>query len=93
MQSNSIPTLRKLANIITEAVDTIERAYARSGVDLPALEVPFNAADPAEALRQDPVVSAATMELMAATSQIAATVCNPATAILNASQSVRLWKV
>ncbi|KAJ7911049.1 O-methyltransferase [Mycena leptocephala] len=87
---NSIPTLRKLANIIIEAVDTIEHAYARSGVDLPALEVPFNAADPVEALRQDPVVSGATMELMAATSQIAATVCNPATAISNASQSFHI---
>jgi outer membrane protein TolC len=90
MQSKSISTLRQLANVITEAVDTMEREYARSDVDLPSLEATFNADDPAEALRQNPMVSVAIMDLMAAASQIAATVCNPVTAALNAAQAVRL---
>ncbi|KAJ7153303.1 O-methyltransferase [Mycena filopes] len=82
----AISTLRLLTNIIHNAVDTIEDTYLRSKLDFPSLDEPFDPAAPGEALRQDPAVSMAALDLIAAASQIAATVSNPTTAIVNASQ-------
>ncbi|KAJ6523384.1 hypothetical protein DFH09DRAFT_1096651 [Mycena vulgaris] len=88
MQSQAIPTLRLLANIITEAVKTMEAMYMRAEQHLPSLGIPFNPEDPAESLAQDPDVAAAVMEIIAAASQITATVTNPPMATLNAAQAV-----
>ncbi|KAJ7982955.1 S-adenosyl-L-methionine-dependent methyltransferase, partial [Mycena polygramma] len=87
MQSKSIQTLKALSKIIVNAVDTMELAYADAEVDFPSLEDPFEAAGPGEAMRQDSLVSGAVQNLMAAAAQIVATVANPVTAILNASQA------
>ncbi|KAJ7167796.1 O-methyltransferase [Mycena filopes] len=57
---------------------------------LPSLDVPMNPADPAEALQQDPVVAAATLDIIAATSQLSATVCSPVVSMLNAAQAFHI---
>ncbi|KAJ7115443.1 O-methyltransferase [Mycena epipterygia] len=81
----SIPTLRLLANVITDAVNTMERVYGKAGMSLPSLDEPFNPQDPAEALRQDAEVSAAVKNIVAASAQISATVCDPVRVAINTS--------
>ncbi|KAJ6613840.1 hypothetical protein B0H10DRAFT_2221950 [Mycena sp. CBHHK59/15] len=83
----SIPTLRRLANIITDAVNTMERVYGKVGMPLPSLDEPFHPQDPAETLRQDTEVSAAVKNLMAAAAQISATVCDPMAVAVNTSHA------
>ncbi|KAF7341723.1 hypothetical protein MSAN_02070800 [Mycena sanguinolenta] len=90
MGSVGIPTLRRLANIINEAIDTIEGVYAEAEMPLPSLNAPFDPTDPAEALMQNPAVEGASMNIMAAVSQLSATVFSPAASALNASQAVRI---
>ncbi|KAF8182513.1 O-methyltransferase [Mycena galopus ATCC 62051] len=90
MGSIGIPTLRRLANIINEAVDKMETAYTGAEQPLPSLDVPFNPNDPAEAVLQDPIVAGAVLNIMAAASQLSATVCSPASSALNASQAFHI---
>ncbi|KAJ7898807.1 hypothetical protein B0H14DRAFT_3554195 [Mycena olivaceomarginata] len=87
---NSISTLRQLSNIIADAVDDIERAYKGSGKALPSLDHPFDAKDPFEALLKDAAVSAATKNIMAATAQLSAAVCDPRRGAVNMSKSFLL---
>ncbi|KAJ6595363.1 O-methyltransferase [Mycena sp. CBHHK59/15] len=86
----SILTLRRLANIITDAVNTMERVYGQVGMPLPSLDEPFHPQDPAETLRQDTEVSAAVKNLMAAAAQISATVCDPMRTVVNTSHAFLL---
>ncbi|KAJ6586721.1 O-methyltransferase [Mycena sp. CBHHK59/15] len=86
----SISALRLLSNIIAQAVDTIEGVYADAGVALPALDEPFNPKDPAEAVRQDPDVAAATMNLVAAAAQIAAAVRDPVMSAMSNAHSFQI---
>ncbi|KAJ6580434.1 O-methyltransferase [Mycena vulgaris] len=83
-------TLRRLANIITNAVDAMERVYECSGVPLPSLDEPFNPQDPVESLAQDPEVLAASMNLAAAAAQITATVWDPRRIIVNTANAFHL---
>ncbi|KAF7296946.1 Methyltransf-2 domain-containing protein [Mycena indigotica] len=81
----AVSTLRALLNLMTEAVDTIEGAYAAAKAPLPVLDDPYDPQTPSEALRADPVVASATTILIAAAAQITATVRNPVhTAVLTA---------
>jgi hypothetical protein len=91
MGSIGILTLRRLANIINEAIDNIESIYAQAEMPLPSLDLPFDPADPAEAILQDPIVVAAALNIMAAASQLSATVCSPVASVLNALQAVRSY--
>jgi hypothetical protein len=91
MGSIGMTTLRRLANIINEAVDNMESVYSKAEMPLPSLDTPFNPADPAEAVLQDPVVAGAVLNIMAAASQLSATVCSPVVSALNASQAVRTY--
>jgi hypothetical protein len=84
----SISTLRLLANIINDAVSTMERVYTQTGVLLPSLDDPFNPDDPAESLRQDKEVFTAVKNIRAAAAQISATVCDPARVVLNTANAV-----
>ncbi|KAF7359926.1 hypothetical protein MVEN_00718600 [Mycena venus] len=86
----SISTLRRLASIITDSVDSMERVYASSGMPLPSLDEPFNQHDPGEALRQDPEVSNAVKNIMAAAAQISATVCDPMRLVVDTSRAFHL---
>ncbi|KAJ6626054.1 O-methyltransferase [Mycena sp. CBHHK59/15] len=81
----SIPTLRLLANIITESVNTMERVYTKAGMPLPSLDESFHRQDPAEALRQNSEISAAVKNLMAAAAQLTATVCDPVVMVVNSA--------
>ncbi|KAF7343087.1 hypothetical protein MVEN_01739100 [Mycena venus] len=86
----SVPTLRRLANIIADSVATMEHVYEDAGMPLPSLDEPFNPKDPAEALRQDPKVSDAVKNLIAAAAQITATVCDPMRVAVNTSHAFHL---
>ncbi|KAJ7876529.1 O-methyltransferase [Mycena olivaceomarginata] len=86
----SISTLRLLANIINDAVSTMERVYTQTGVLLPSLDDPFNPDDPAESLRQDKEVFTAVKNIRAAAAQISATVCDPARVVLNTANAFHL---
>jgi hypothetical protein len=66
----------------------MERVYAQSGMSLPSLDEPFDPQDPAEALRQDPEVSNAVKNVVAAAAQISATVCDPMRVAVNTSHAV-----
>ncbi|KAJ7640556.1 hypothetical protein B0H17DRAFT_1216570 [Mycena rosella] len=76
-------TFHLLADIISQAVDTIEDVYATAGLDVPSLDESFNPASPAEALRRHPLVSAATLDLVVAAGQIAAIAQDPVISALN----------
>lgn len=89
-QMTSKSTLRILADIISEAVDTIEGVYTTAGQELPSLDDSFNPKAPAETLRQDPVVSAATLNLVAAAGQIAAVMQDPVLSALNNAHAVSI---
>ncbi|KAF7349735.1 hypothetical protein MSAN_01700300 [Mycena sanguinolenta] len=90
MRSIGISTLRRLANIINEAIDEIEGVYAAADMSLPSLEAPFDPADPAEALLQNPIVEGATLNIMAAAAQLSATVASPVVSAFNASQAFHI---
>nr|GAT44743.1 predicted protein [Mycena chlorophos] len=83
MAANGISTLRALLNVMSDAVDTIEGVYTSANLPIPSLNEPYNPSDPSEALRADPIVAAASTNLIAAAAQITATVRNPVhTAVL-----------
>ncbi|KAF7358237.1 hypothetical protein MVEN_00872500 [Mycena venus] len=90
MSTTGLLTLRRLSGIITESLDTIEQVYAHAKLPLPSLNAPFDPADPAEAVRQDPVVMTEILNIMAATSQMSATLCNPAAAVVNTSMAFHI---
>ncbi|KAJ7863601.1 O-methyltransferase [Mycena olivaceomarginata] len=85
-----ISMLRQLSNIISDAVDDIERTYEASGKALPSIDQPFDQNDPAEALLKDARVSSATKNIMAAAAQLSATVCDPRRGAVNMSKSFLL---
>ncbi|KAF7349746.1 hypothetical protein MSAN_01701500 [Mycena sanguinolenta] len=90
MRSCGISTLRLLANIINVAIDEIEGVYAAADIPLPSLDAPFNPADPAEALLQNPIVESATLNIIAAAAQLSATVGSPTVSAFNASRVYHL---
>ncbi|KAF7335899.1 hypothetical protein MSAN_02326900 [Mycena sanguinolenta] len=90
MRSCGISTLRRLANIIYEAIDDIEGVYATADIPLPSLDAPFNPVDPTEALLQNPTVEGATLNIIAAAAQLSATVASPAVSAFNASHAFHI---
>ncbi|KAJ7117169.1 O-methyltransferase [Mycena epipterygia] len=81
----SLSTLRLLANIILDGVDTMERIYLESGTPLPSLAHPFDPEDPAEALRKNPEVNVAIKNIVAAAGQITAVVSDPVRLVINSA--------
>ncbi|KAJ7289387.1 O-methyltransferase [Mycena rebaudengoi] len=79
---DSLSTLRALADIIAESLAVMERAYKHSELTPPSLDEPFNAEDPAEAIRSEPAVAEAIMNIVAAAGQLSATVRDPTVWIL-----------
>ncbi|KAJ7354145.1 O-methyltransferase, partial [Mycena albidolilacea] len=88
----SISALRRYSDIISTAVDDIERAYTSSGIALPSLDDsgPFDENDPAEVLRQNAAVSAAAKNIIAAAAHISATVSDPRWVAVNMAKSYHL---
>ncbi|KAF7362921.1 hypothetical protein MVEN_00643100 [Mycena venus] len=68
----------------------MERVYTHSGMSPPSLDEPFNAQDPAEALRQEPEVLDAIRNIVAAAAQISATVCDPMRVAVNTSHAFHI---
>ncbi|KAF8192239.1 O-methyltransferase [Mycena galopus ATCC 62051] len=79
----SISTLRMLANIITQAVDTMEQVYTNAAMPLPSLDQPFEGDSPAENLRQNSEVVGPVKNIIAAAAQLTATVTDPVMMALN----------
>ncbi|KAF7302711.1 hypothetical protein HMN09_00906000 [Mycena chlorophos] len=90
MATDGLTTMRALAKIINESLDTVEAAYSKAGVKVPSLDAPFDPANPAEKVREEPAVATAFLNIMAATSQLGATVRAPAASVLDASQSFHI---
>ncbi|KAJ7090594.1 O-methyltransferase [Mycena crocata] len=88
MQSISI--LRLLSDLISESVSSIENAYAAAGLALPSLDKPFSPKDPAEQLKQDPIVSEAVTNIIAAAGQLTATVRDPVASALASAHAFQL---
>jgi hypothetical protein len=80
---DSPSSLRRLSNIIAQAVTYIEVEYAKASAPLPSLDESFNPTTPAEAVGMQPAAFAASSMIIAAAAQITATVSNPALAIIN----------
>ncbi|KAJ7142268.1 O-methyltransferase [Mycena epipterygia] len=81
----SLSTLRLLANIITDGVQTMERVYLETGTPLPSLDGTFDRDDLMEVLRRTPDVSAAIKNIVAAAGQITAMVADPISVITNST--------
>ncbi|KAF7304523.1 Methyltransf-2 domain-containing protein [Mycena chlorophos] len=87
-----VSTLRQLASLITDSVDTLESVYLARGVALPS-DITLPTTGPGDndaaqaALRQDPGVIAAVSTIMAAAAQLSAQVCDPVITARNAAQS------
>ncbi|KAJ6604019.1 O-methyltransferase [Mycena sp. CBHHK59/15] len=77
-------------SVSTLPVTTVEREYKNAGLTPPSLDEAFNPQDPAEALRRDPVVSTAVMNLVAAAGQIAAVVREPVISALNNAHAFQI---
>ncbi|KAJ6553095.1 O-methyltransferase [Mycena capillaripes] len=82
--------LRSLSDIIAGAVTTIEGTYKDVGFTPPSLDDPFNPHNPAEALRQDPGITEAVLNLIAAAGQIASIMQNPVASVLNACHAYHI---
>ncbi|KAF7333786.1 hypothetical protein MVEN_02335400 [Mycena venus] len=78
MSTTRLLTLCRLSGIITESLDTIEQVYAHA--KLP----------PSVAECTHPVVMTEILNIMAATSQMSATLCNPAAAVVNTSMAFHI---
>jgi hypothetical protein len=85
---DSFFTLRALSDIIVESLAVMERAYKSSELTPPSLDQPFNAEDPAEAIRSEPAVAEAIMNIVAAAGQLSATVRDPTVWILAQAHAV-----
>ncbi|KAJ7252096.1 S-adenosyl-L-methionine-dependent methyltransferase [Mycena haematopus] len=86
----SVSTLRLLANLISQAVDTIEGIYATTNATPPPLNKPWDPKDPSEAKGLDPAVMEAKTILVAAAAQLVATVRDPMSTFLSISDGVPL---
>ncbi|KAJ7167795.1 O-methyltransferase [Mycena filopes] len=87
---DSISTLRRLSNIITDAVNTIEDVYTAAQMPLPSLGRPFNENDPAETLQEQGEVADAIKNIIAAAAQISATLCDPSRFAVNTAHAFLL---
>ncbi|KAF8180028.1 O-methyltransferase [Mycena galopus ATCC 62051] len=86
----SVSALRLLANLISQAVDTIEGVYVAANATPPPLNKPWDPKDPSEALGQDPAVMEAKTKLIAAAAQLMATARDPISTLLSISDGVPL---
>lgn len=84
----SVSSLRALSDIIADSVTQIEQCYAKASATVPLLDEPFNPANQAEAVAMDPAVGAASALIIAAASQLTATVRHPALSLMNGALSV-----
>ena len=80
--------LRRLANILSDAVTRIDEKYALADLEFPVLDKPFDEKDPAWRLLSDPDVVPLSSVIVAAADQLIASVRHPMQAVLDMAQSV-----
>jgi hypothetical protein len=80
--------LRRLANIISDAVTQIDEKYASANLEFPTLDKPFNAKDPASLLLSDPDVIPLSSVIVAAADQLIASARHPMQAVFDIAQAV-----
>lgn len=80
--------MRLLGDLINASIDKIEARVADASVAFPSLDEPFNPGNEAESVLLDPEVLAATSHIIAAASQLIATVRHPAQSIIDDALSV-----
>ncbi|KZV88449.1 S-adenosyl-L-methionine-dependent methyltransferase [Exidia glandulosa HHB12029] len=73
----TIANLRKLAAIINAALDTLERELAAESLEFPALDVPYDSTAPAERVLERESAAHAVDLIVAASSQLCASVRKP----------------
>jgi hypothetical protein len=86
----NIGPLRKLANIISDAVDEIETRYSAAGLVSPHLDEPYNPLNPAEVLNTDKDVAHDLSLVVSAATQLASSCKVPAIAVMEHAFSVSL---
>ena len=80
--------LRRLANILSDAVTRIDEKYALADLEFPVLDKPFDEKDPAWRLLSDPDVVPLSSVIVAAADQLIASARHPMQAVLDMAQSV-----
>ena len=80
--------LRRLVNILSDAVTQIDEKYASAGLEFPTLDKPFNEKDPACILLSDPDVVPLSSVIVAAADQLIVSARHPMQAILDIAQFV-----
>jgi hypothetical protein len=92
MFTTKISPLRRLVNILSDAVTKIDEKYASANIEFPSIDKPFDESDPACLLLSDPDVVPHSSVAVAAADQLIASARHPAQAILDMAQSVsNLW--
>ena len=84
-------TLSLLRDIINNSIDVIESHLATKGATFPSLNDPFIPTSDAEAILLEPDVISATSHIIAAASQLVATVRHPAQTVIDDTLSV--WQI
>ncbi|KAJ7058337.1 S-adenosyl-L-methionine-dependent methyltransferase [Mycena amicta] len=87
---NSMEPLRQLVALISASLDTMEEAFARSSVPVPTLGTIYDSSSAAEAVRTDPEVATAVLNIVAAAGQLTAAVRSPENALLHAAQGFHI---
>ena len=85
--TNASP-LRRLVNILSDAVTRIDEKYASANLEFPPLDKPFNQKDPAWLLLSDPDIAPLSAVIVAAADQLIVSARHPIQAVLDIAQSV-----
>jgi hypothetical protein len=88
MFTSKISPLRRLVNVLSDAVTKIDAKYASANLEFPSLDEPFDERDPACLLLSDPDVVPHSSLIVAAADQLIVSARHPAQAILDIAQSV-----
>lgn len=83
--------LRRLGQIIADAIDTIESRLIDADVSYPSIDKPFDPSSPAENLLLEPELLTAGSHIIAAAAQLIATVRHPAQTIIDDGLSVNCF--
>lgn len=88
MSTTKISPLRRLVNILSDAVTRIDEKYASANLEFPSLDKSFDEKDPACLLLSGPDVVPHSSVIVAAAAQLIASARHPAQAILDIAQAV-----
>lgn len=80
--------LRRLVNILSDAVAQIDEKYASANLEFPALDGPSNEKDPARLLLSDPDVVPLSSLIVAAANRLIVSARHPMQGVVDMAQSV-----